>query len=86
MIGLFKKVLIANQMGLVADAAFALIKDGKYQASVLMAWVGAISYTLQIFFDFAGYSDMAIGLGRVFGFRFEENFNYPYISRTVSEF
>ena len=86
MIGLFKKVLIANQVGMVADAAFGLIKDGTYQASVLMAWVGAVSYTLQIFFDFAGYSDMAIGLGRVFGFRFEENFNYPYISRTVSEF
>ena len=86
MVGLFKKVLIANQMGLVADAAFALIDGGQYQASVLMAWVGAISYTLQIFFDFAGYSDMAIGLGRIFGFRFEENFRYPYISRTVSEF
>lgn len=85
-IGLSKKVLIANNVGLVADEAFKLIGNGQYQASVLMAWVGAISYTFQIFFDFAGYSDMAIGLGRMFGFRFEENFKYPYISASVSEF
>lgn len=85
-IGLAKKVLIANQVGLVADAAFDLIENGQYQASVLMAWLGAISYTFQIFFDFAGYSDMAIGLGRMFGFHFEENFKYPYISASVSEF
>jgi len=85
-IGLAKKVLIANNVALVADAAFALINSREYQASVLMAWLGAISYTLQIFFDFSGYSDMAIGLGKMFGFHFEENFNYPYISKSVSEF
>ena len=54
--------------------------------SVAMAWLGAIAYTLQIFFDFSGYSDMAIGLGRMFGFHFMENFNYPYISSSISEF
>lgn len=85
-IGLAKKVIIANNVGFVADEAFKLIQGGEYQASVLMAWVGAISYTFQIFFDFAGYSDMAIGLGRMFGFKFEENFKYPYISGSVSEF
>ena len=85
-VGLGKKVLIANNMAVVADAAFNLIINDEFQASMGMAWLGAISYTLQIFFDFSGYSDMAIGLGRMFGFHFEENFNYPYISKTVSEF
>lgn len=85
-IGLGKKVLVANNMAVVADAAFALLIDGQFQASVAMAWLGAVSYTLQIFFDFSGYSDMAIGLGQMFGFHFEENFNYPYIAKSVSEF
>ena len=85
-IGLGKKVLIANNMAVIADNAFGLIINGEFQASVGMAWLGAIAYTLQIFFDFSGYSDMAIGLGQMFGFHFEENFNYPYISKTVSEF
>ena len=85
-VGLGKKVLIANNMAVVADAAFNLIINDEFQASMGMAWLGAISYTLQIFFNFSGYSDMAIGLGRMFGFHFEENFNYPYISKTVSEF
>lgn len=85
-IGLGKKVLIANNMALIADHAFDLIINNEFQASAGMAWLGAIAYTLQIFFDFSGYSDMAIGLGQMFGFHFEENFNYPYISRTVSEF
>jgi alginate O-acetyltransferase complex protein AlgI len=85
-IGLGKKVLIANNMAVVADAAFDLIINNEFQASVGMAWLGAIAYTLQIFFDFSGYSDMAIGLGQMFGFHFEENFNYPYISKTVTEF
>ena len=85
-IGLGKKVLIANNMAVVADAAFALLIQGEFQASMAMAWMGAISYTLQIFFDFSGYSDMAIGLGQMFGFHFEENFNYPYIARSVSDF
>ncbi len=85
-IGLGKKVLISNNMAVVADAAYGLIINGEFQSTVLMAWLGAISYTLQIFFDFSGYSDMAIGLGKMFGFHFEENFNYPYISKSVSEF
>lgn len=85
-IGLGKKVLIANNMAAIADNAFGLIINGEFQASVGMAWLGAIAYTLQIFFDFSGYSDMAIGLGQMFGFHFEENFRYPYISKTVSEF
>ena len=82
-IGLAKKVLIANQMAVIADYAFELNGD---ELSVLMAWLGAIAYTLQIFFDFAGYSDMAIGLGKMFGFQFLENFNYPYISKSATEF
>ncbi|WP_290092313.1 MBOAT family protein [uncultured Dubosiella sp.] len=81
-IGLGKKVLLANQFAVVADAAFTTNAVN----SVLMFWLGAFSYTLQIFYDFAGYSDMAIGLGWMFGFHFEENFNYPYLSRSVSEF
>lgn len=85
-IGLGKKVLIANNMAVVADASFDLLINHGFQASMGMAWLGALSYTLQIFFDFSGYSDMAIGLGKMFGFHFEENFNYPYISKTVSEF
>lgn len=85
-IGLGKKVLIANNMAVVADAAFSLLIGGEFQASAGMAWVGAISYSLQIFFDFSGYSDMAIGLGQMFGFHFEENFNYPYMASSVSDF
>lgn len=81
--GLGKKVLIANQMAVVADRAFAL-EPG--QLSVGLAWLGAVCYTLQIYFDFSGYSDMAIGLGRMFGFHFLENFEYPYISRSITEF
>ena len=82
-IGLSKKVLIANNMALIVDHAFAL-PDA--ERSVVYAWLGAIAYTFQIFFDFSGYSDMAIGLGRMFGFKFLENFNLPYISKSISEF
>ena len=82
--GLFKKVLISNQMGLVADKAFAMNADGTLGCA--MAWLGAFSYALQIYYDFSGYSDMAIGLGKCFGFTFEENFHYPYISCSVTEF
>ena len=85
-VGLAKKVLVANNMALIADNAFGLIINNEFQGSVGMAWLGAIAYTFQIFFDFSGYSDMAIGLGKMFGFQFEENFRYPYISKTVSEF
>ncbi len=80
--GLAKKVLIANYMGQLADTVFAM--DGSL--SVGTAWLGAIAYTLQIYFDFSGYSDMAIGLGRMFGFHFAENFNYPYIARSATDF
>lgn len=81
--GLGKKVLIANPMGQLADYVFAL---SSAQLSTSSAWLGIICYTLQIYYDFSGYSDMAIGLGRMFGFTFPENFNYPYISRSIREF
>lgn len=80
--GLGKKVVIANYMGVVADNIF----DGGGSLSLATAWYGAFAYTLQIYFDFSGYSDMAIGFGRMFGFHFMENFNYPYISRSATEF
>lgn len=83
-IGLSKKVLIANYVGLIADNVFYNLSYGTI--SVVTAWIGAISYTLQIYFDFSGYSDMAIGLGRIFGFHFEENFNYPYIAKSITDF
>lgn len=80
-IGFCKKVLLSNTMVLIADAAF----DAS-ERSVALAWAGAVAYTFQIFYDFSGYSDMAIGLGRMFGFHFLENFDYPYMSRSISEF
>lgn len=81
--GLCKKVLLSNTMGLVADQLFGA-SAGNINAAG--AWLGAISYMLQIYFDFSGYSDMAIGLGWMFGFHFKENFNYPYISGSIREF
>lgn len=81
--GLGKKVLIANQVAAVADHAFNLPLN---QLSCTTAWLGIICYTLQIYFDFSGYSDMAIGLGRMFGLDTPENFDYPYISRSIREF
>ena len=81
--GLFKKVLIANNAGILWEG----ISGGDISTlSLGGAWLGAIAYSLQIYFDFSGYSDMAIGLGRIFGFDFLENFNYPYISRSIREF
>lgn len=82
-IGLSKKVLLSNNFAIVADKAFSLPNN---QLSTAFAWLGAISYSFQILFDFSGYSDMAIGLGKMFGFHFDENFNYPYISASISEF
>ncbi|MBA3580936.1 MAG: MBOAT family protein [Gammaproteobacteria bacterium] len=82
-IGLAKKVLIANTLGEIADQIFALPAG---EMSLSTAWLGIVCYTLQIYFDFSGYSDMAIGLARMFGFHFLENFNYPYISRSIQEF
>jgi len=82
-LGLGKKVLIANTLGATADRVFALPGT---DLTTPLAWLGIVCYTLQIYFDFSGYSDMAIGLMRMFGFRILENFNYPYISRSVREF
>lgn len=82
-IGLGKKVIIANQMGIIANTVFNIDKGS---LGTGIAWIGIIAYTLQIYFDFSGYSDMAIGLGRVFGFRYLENFDYPYISQSITEF
>ena len=81
--GLSKKVLIANTMGLVADNLFGAAATGITGPG---AWLGAVSYMLQIYFDFSGYSDMALGLGMMFGFHFHENFEYPYISASIREF
>ena len=82
-IGLSKKVIIANQMALLADLIFNK-HNGAYGTTII--WLGTFAYTLQIYFDFSGYSDMAIGLGKIFGFHFLENFDYPYISKSVTEF
>ncbi|MGI4760044.1 MAG: MBOAT family O-acyltransferase [Janthinobacterium lividum] len=81
--GLAKKVLIANVLGEQADAIFRLAPQ---TLTVPLAWLGALAYTFQIYFDFSGYSDMAIGLGRMLGFQFPENFNNPYIARSITEF
>lgn len=82
--GLSKKLIISNLCAVAADKAFDVADYSTLSAGT--AWLGAICYTLQIFFDFSGYSDMAIGLGLMFGFHFNENFNYPYCSASVSEF
>jgi alginate O-acetyltransferase complex protein AlgI len=82
-VGLAKKVLIANTLAVPADQIFAL---PPHELSASVAWFGAVCYALQIYFDFSGYSDMAIGLGRMFGFRIPENFNYPYIATSITEF
>lgn len=81
--GLGKKVLIANVLGLCADTIYSYDLNGLDWRA---AWIGALAYTFQIYYDFSGYSDMAIGLGKMFGFDFLENFNYPYISRSITEF
>ena len=81
--GLSKKVLLANRAGAVWERLSALPEG---EISTATVWLGALFYAFQIYFDFSGYSDMAIGLGKIFGFDFPENFNYPYISRSVSEF
>lgn len=82
-VGLSKKTLIANTMAQVADALFA---SAPSDLGMLGSWVAIVAYTFQIFFDFAGYSDMAIGMGRMMGFRYLENFNYPYIANSVTDF
>jgi len=81
--GMAKKVVIANTAALIADQVFSLPGN---EISVISAWLGILCYTIQIYFDFSGYSDMAIGLGKMLGFNFKENFNYPYISKSIQEF
>lgn len=81
--GLAKKVFIANSMAVVADHVFG---QGMDSMNAAVAWIGAVAYAMQIYFDFSGYSDMAIGLGRMFGFHFRENFEHPYSSATIKEF
>ena len=82
MIGFLKKVLLANTMAIIADGVF----DSTQPVSAAASWLGLVAYTLQIYYDFSGYSDMGIGLGRMFGFHFLENFDHPYISTSVTEF
>lgn len=82
-LGLAKKVFLANQFAIIADKAYGLPTE---TLTVVFAWMGAIAYMLQIYFDFAGYSDMAIGLGKMFGFNFCENFNAPYMAKSISDF
>ncbi len=82
-IGLGKKVLIANNMALIADT---IMSNDISRMSSLWLWIGIVAYSFQIFFDFSGYSDMAIGLGKMFGFNFLENFNYPYIAKNITDF
>lgn len=81
-IGFVKKILLANTMAVVADSAF----DSETPISVAFSWLGLFAYAFQIYFDFSGYSDMAIGMGKMFGFHFLENFDYPYSSKSVTEF
>ena len=86
--GLAKKLLLANSMGAVADHVFALtgLWHTQYLVPASLAWLGAAAYSLQLFLDFSAYSDMAIGLGAMFGFSFDENFNYPYIAESLNDF
>ena len=81
--GLTKKIIFANNLSIVADKAFAGQMD---QQSIMFSWLGMIAYSMQIYFDFSGYSDMAIGLGRMFGFHFAQNFNYPYFAKSITDF
>lgn len=83
LMGLSKKIIIADSLAFSVDKIF---NTPLHNLSVFILWVGILFYALQIYFDFSGYSDMAIGLGRIFGFKFLENFNYPYLSKSVTEF
>ena len=83
-VGLGKKVIIANNMAIIADAIYNSGSLGGFSSGVLI--LGILAYTFQIYFDFSGYSDMAIGLGQIFGFEFLENFNYPYMAKSITEF
>ena len=83
-IGFSKKVLLADSFSVIADKAFLL--NSENTMGFLFAWIGAIAYSLQIYYDFSGYSDMAIGLGKMLGFTFLENFNYPYMASSITDF
>ena len=83
--GFAKKILIANQMAVIWEEIYAMVDMGSHPGASL-TWIGALAFTFQIYFDFSGYSDMAIGLGKILGFDYLENFNYPYISQTITEF
>lgn len=83
MIGLSKKVVLANTLAIIADTYLTTVAG---TSSVVATWVGVIAYSMQVYFDFSGYSDMAIGMGRIFGFHFDENFNYPFMCRSIQEF
>ena len=83
LLGFSKKIILANHLAVISEEVWAMNLD---HANPLMLWIGSISFSLQIFYDFSAYSDMAIGLGKLFGFSFEENFNYPYLSGSVTEF
>ncbi len=86
--GLLKKILLANNLAIVADNIFELTNYGStvVEVPVMLAWVGALAYTFQLYYDFSSYSDMAIGLGMMFGFTFPENFRYPFVSKSIKEF
>ena len=86
--GMIKKIIISNNMAVVTDMIYDLTLAGAdtKQIPVMLAWTGATTYMIQLYYDFSGYSDMAIGLGKMFGFEFEENFNHPFISKSVREF
>ena len=86
--GLAKKAVIANSLSIVVDNLF-LKRDGAFhveESSIAGVWIGVIAFALYVYFDFSGYSDMAIGMGRIFGFHFDENFNYPFVSSSITEF
>jgi D-alanyl-lipoteichoic acid acyltransferase DltB (MBOAT superfamily) len=84
--GLGKKVILANTMGEISDIVFDGLNITNNSMAIWTAWIGAIAFSLQIYFDFSGYSDMAIGIGKMFGFSFPENFNYPYMADSITDF
>lgn len=86
LLGFCKKIILANNLSIAAEAVFSMAEASINTTNPLLLWIGSLCFSLQILFDFSGYSDMAIGLGRLFGFQFEENFDYPYISKSVTEF
>ncbi|WP_243127666.1 MBOAT family O-acyltransferase [Schaedlerella arabinosiphila] len=84
MCGFAKKVIIANNLALITESIFGA--SSLFETSIIVVWLAIIGYALQIYYDFSGYSDMAIGLGKMFGFDFDENFNYPYMAKSITDF